>query len=95
MPITVSRFVSIGGLHTLAGELCEDYAIAMQRGGIAIAAVADGCSGARADTDIGARVICHAFAHVMDGHDASREGRHIDMTSSFQRPDPLPERWTA
>ena len=37
--------------------------------------------------------------HVLDLmhtiHDASREGRHIDMTSSCERPDPLPEAWTA
>lgn len=75
MSITVSRFVTIGGLHMLAGELCEDYAIAAHDDGCAIIAVADGCSGARADTDIGARVICHAFAHVNAGHDATREGR--------------------
>jgi predicted dehydrogenase len=37
--------------------------------------------------------------HVLDLmhtiHDASREGRHIDMTSSCARPEPLPEGWTA
>jgi predicted dehydrogenase len=37
--------------------------------------------------------------HVLDLmhtiHDASREGRHIDMTSSCERPEPLPEDWTA
>jgi predicted dehydrogenase len=37
--------------------------------------------------------------HVLDLmhtiHDASREGRHIEMTSSCQRPEPLPENWTA
>jgi predicted dehydrogenase len=37
--------------------------------------------------------------HVLDLmhtiHDASREGRHIDMTSSCERPEPLPEKWTA
>jgi predicted dehydrogenase len=37
--------------------------------------------------------------HVLDLmhtiHDASREGRHIDMTSSCARPEPLPQGWTA
>jgi predicted dehydrogenase len=37
--------------------------------------------------------------HVLDLmhtiHDASREGRHIEMTSSCERPEPLPEKWTA
>ncbi|MDQ2995609.1 MAG: gfo/Idh/MocA family oxidoreductase, partial [Chloroflexota bacterium] len=37
--------------------------------------------------------------HVLDLmhtiHDASREGRHIDMTSSCARPEPLAEDWTA
>jgi predicted dehydrogenase len=37
--------------------------------------------------------------HVLDLmhtiHDASREGRHIEMTSSCERPEPLPEGWTA
>jgi predicted dehydrogenase len=37
--------------------------------------------------------------HVLDLmhtiHDASREGRHIEMPSTCHRPEPLPERWTA
>ena len=37
--------------------------------------------------------------HVLDLmhtiHDASRAGRHIEMTSSCERPEPLPEGWTA
>jgi predicted dehydrogenase len=37
--------------------------------------------------------------HVLDLmhtiHDASREGRHVEMTSSCQRPDALPEDWKA
>jgi predicted dehydrogenase len=37
--------------------------------------------------------------HVLDLmhtiHDASHEGRHIEMTSSCQRPDALPENWKA
>jgi predicted dehydrogenase len=37
--------------------------------------------------------------HVLDLmhtiHDASREGRHVEMTSSCQRPDALPEGWKA
>ncbi len=79
MALIVSRFVTIGGMHMLAGQLCEDYALATQpETGVAIVAVADGCSGAHADTDIGARVICHAFAHTMAGHDATREGRLRD-----------------
>jgi hypothetical protein len=79
LALAVSRYVTIGGLHMLAGQLCEDYALATQpENGVAIAAVADGCSGAHADTDIGARVICHAFAHVMADHAAAREGRLRD-----------------
>jgi predicted dehydrogenase len=35
--------------------------------------------------------------HVLDLmhsiHDASRQGRHIEMSSTCQRPEPLPERW--
>jgi predicted dehydrogenase len=37
--------------------------------------------------------------HVLDLmhtiHDASREGRHIEMSSTCHRPEPLPERWPA
>jgi hypothetical protein len=37
--------------------------------------------------------------HVLDLmhtiHEASREGRHIEMSSTCHRPEPLPERWTA
>jgi hypothetical protein len=79
MSLRVSRFVSIGGLHVLGGQLCEDYALAVKSpDGAAIVAVADGCSGAQANTDIGARVICHAFAHVVADHDATRAGRLRD-----------------
>jgi hypothetical protein len=79
MALRVSRFVTIGGLHVLGGQLCEDYALAQQPDdAVAIAAVADGCSGAQANTDIGARVICHAFAHVNADHAATRAGRLRD-----------------
>jgi len=84
LALVVSRFVTIGGMHMLAGQLCEDYALATQAdSGAAIVAVADGCSGAHAETDIGARVICHAFAHVLQGHDDTREGRLRDDFDSM------------
>jgi hypothetical protein len=76
MSLRASRFVTIGGLHMLAGQLCEDYALALAPAeDVAIAAVADGCSGAHAHTDIGARVICHAFAHIHRDDAAARGGR--------------------
>ena len=48
----------------------------------------DGC-----DKQIRGRHVAAGVMHTI--HDASREGRHIEMTSSCERPEPLPEGWTA
>lgn len=58
----VDHFVTIGERHAHAGSRCEDFACSGQTAaGISFAAVADGCSGAPARTDIGARRLARAF----------------------------------
>src|SRR5262249_51760251 len=61
MRVSTDHFLSIGRRHRAEGSACEDYALSGGRGGSAVAVVADGCSGAHANTDIGARSACAAF----------------------------------
>lgn len=64
--LVVDAFSTIGRLHHLGGAISEDYAYAaMPNAGWALGAVGDGCSGAMANTDIGARVMCHAFMRTV------------------------------
>lgn len=56
----------IGTHHARSGVPCQDYGLSGPLGdGEAFGAVADGCSGANAHTDVGARVLCHAFEHAL------------------------------
>ena len=65
--MNVDHFFTIGHQHVRNGSPCEDYALSELGGeGLpAYAAVADGCGGAFANTDIGARAICFAFDETM------------------------------
>ena len=63
--MNVDHFFSIGQTHVKEGVPCEDYAASGILPGLAFGAVADGCSGAHARTDIGARVIVTAFERSM------------------------------
>ncbi|MEO6749088.1 MAG: protein phosphatase 2C domain-containing protein [Casimicrobiaceae bacterium] len=64
--LTVDTFSTIGRLHQTGGAISEDYAYAAIAGEQwAIGAVGDGCSGAIANTDLGARVMCHAFLRTV------------------------------
>ncbi len=66
--LQVDAFSTIGRLHQQGGAISEDYAYAtMADEHWALGAVGDGCSGAMADTDIGARVMCHAFMRTARG----------------------------
>ena len=62
--------------------------------GLGVADMADAIRTGRAHRANG-ELAYHVLDLMHTIHDASREGRHIDMTSSCQRPDPLPEGWTA
>ncbi len=62
----VDHFFTIGQRHAREGSPCEDYAwSAHLRDGYAAGAIADGCSGANASTDIGARALVHAFFQAL------------------------------
>ncbi|CAN5713296.1 hypothetical protein BH09PSE5_BH09PSE5_49230 [soil metagenome] len=60
------HFFTIGSTHRLTGQPCEDYAIsgALPDGRI-YGVVCDGCSGAMARTDVGARVLGIAMERVL------------------------------
>jgi hypothetical protein len=56
------HYFTIGTAHAKAGNPCEDFALSGElREDMVFAVVADGCSGAMANTDEGARAISFAF----------------------------------
>jgi hypothetical protein len=62
----VDHYCTVGGMHVSQGTPCEDYALSghLDRDAV-FGAVSDGCSGARANTDVGARTIAFAFARTI------------------------------
>jgi hypothetical protein len=64
--MTLDHFFTIGSAHHAQGTPCEDYALSgMLPSGVAFGVVADGCSGAEANTDVGARAISWAFKQAL------------------------------
>ena len=64
--MNVDHFFTIGSTHVSQGTPCEDYASSGELDcSLVFGVVADGCSGALADTDIGARTISRAFARAL------------------------------
>lgn len=65
-------YFTIGTAHGKAGTPCEDYSLAGDlRPGLVFGVVTDGCSGAYAHTDEGARALGFAFRKVL------RDSRHL------------------
>jgi hypothetical protein len=79
--MNVDHFFAIGQQHVRSGAPCEDYALSNLMGegagAFAFAAISDGCGGAFADTDVGARAISFAFAEV------ARKYRDMDQSLWF------------
>lgn len=60
--LTVDHYFTIGSSHARAGEPCQDYALSgTLKDGRVYGIVTDGCSGANARTDLGARVLALAM----------------------------------
>ena len=60
--MNVDHYFTIGADHQRAGTPCEDYALSGHlSSGAAFGVVTDGCSGANANTDVGARALAWAF----------------------------------
>ena len=60
--LTADHYFTIGTTHARAGEPCEDYALSgTLKDGRVYGIVTDGCSGANARTDLGARVLALAM----------------------------------
>jgi len=65
------HYFTIGTDHISAGTPCEDYALSgTLRSGAVFGVVADGCSGANANTDVGARAIAWAFQRALREREA-------------------------
>ena len=63
------HYFCIGQPHVRMGGPCEDYAHSWQENDFSVVAVSDGCGGAFADTDIGARIVTHTFMEQARGLD--------------------------
>ncbi len=90
MQITADSWFSIGKPHVVAGSPCEDYALSGEISGIStvlFAIVSDGCSGAYANTDIGARTWAHAakrrLGDLISGSDLVEEVRTRNITDDI------------
>ena len=60
--LTADHYFTIGTTHARAGEPCQDYALSgTLKDGRVYGIVTDGCSGANARTDLGARVLALAM----------------------------------
>jgi hypothetical protein len=69
--MNLDHFFTIGSAHHVQGTPCEDYALSgMLPSGVAFGVVADGCSGAQANTDVGARAIAWAFKKALTEREA-------------------------
>ncbi len=66
--LSVDHYFTIGTTHAPAGEPCQDYAISGKLSdGRVYGIVTDGCSGANARTDLGARVLALAMEAELQG----------------------------
>ncbi len=67
----VDHYFCIGSMHQRAGEPCQDYALSgTLADGRVYGIASDGCSGARARTDLGARVLALAVEQAL--HDTAQ-----------------------
>ena len=64
--IVVDHFFAIGTPHANSGGACQDYARSgLVTADLAVGAVADGCSGASANTEVGAQAAVFAFERAL------------------------------
>lgn len=90
--MSVDHFFTIGQPHVRNGTPCEDYALSGRLAdGSVYAALSDGCSGANARTDLGARGWCLAFERQVRTHgiEVFRPGFVPDLLADYQA-----RRWT-
>lgn len=66
--MNVDHYFTIGKPHLTDGSPCEDYALSGElRPGLVFGAISDGCGGAFAETDVGARALAYAFKATLAG----------------------------
>ena len=73
--MNIDHYFTIGKPHVTQGSPCEDYALSAElQPGLVLGAVCDGCGGAFADTDVGARALAYAFKKAVGLRSDLREG---------------------
>lgn len=84
--MNADHYFTIGRPHQRQGTPCEDYARTAWLGpNRLMLAVADGCSGALADTDIGARALVCAFEQALSAQDKAVSGFARGFVSELER----------
>jgi hypothetical protein len=89
--MNVDHYFAIGAAHAVQGKPCEDYALSgVLPEGRVFGVVADGCSGAKANTDVGARAISWAFKHALEQRWANEDlalgdAFHAQLEDAFSR----------
>ena len=90
--MNADHFLTTGSKHISQGRPCEDYAWSGPIDGErVVGVVSDGCSGALANTDIGARTITFAFVRYVQsvknsGSDSFRGDFYKTLQKSFAAP---------
>lgn len=72
--MTIDHYFTIGKPHVTQGSPCEDYALSVETKDYLLGAVCDGCGGAFADTDVGARALAYAFKKAVAQRAARGQG---------------------
>lgn len=87
--MNVDHFFTIGSAHLNQGNPCEDYALSGTLSAECLfGVVADGCSGANANTDVGARALSWAFRRTLEndlsvGNELIGTGFHDSLLQTF------------
>ena len=84
--MNADHFFTIGKPHLTQGVPCEDFALSgLLHPALAFGVVADGCSGAHANTDVGARALAYAFRSTLEARqDAGGDWFDAAFTADLQ-----------
>lgn len=73
--MNADHYFVIGKPHITQGAPCEDYALSGELGpDVCYGVVSDGCGGAWADTDVGARALSHAYKKIISRRAGRTDG---------------------
>jgi len=89
--MNVDHFFTIGTVHQALSRPCEDYALSdALPNGMLFGVVTDGCGGANAHTDVGARALAWAFKQALVSENAAAgeqfgAGFHASLLKTFRQ----------